>query len=159
APDGEPHLDYENTLEQLRPVLEDPDVAKVNQNVKFDLLVLRHHGIAAAGVRGDTMVADYLLHAGEYGHNLDALPRRYLDYEMMPIEALIGKRTPKKPQRTMAEVPLDQITPYAAEDADVAFRLDGLLQGRLRNVGLEKLYAELEVPLIEVLAAMEFNGV
>src|SRR5262249_11753409 len=82
-----------------------------------------------------------------------------LDYEMIPIKALIGKRRPKKPQRTMAEVPLDQITPYAAEDADVACRLDGLLQGRLRNAGLEQLYADLEVPLIAVLAEMEYNGV
>jgi DNA polymerase-1 len=159
APEGEPHLNYENTLERLRPVFEDPDVAKVNQNIKFDLLVLRHHGIEVAGVRGDTMVADYLLRAGEYGHGLDAQALRYLDYETIRIEALIGKRRRGKPQRNMAEVPLEEITRYAAEDADVAFRLENVLQGLLRNAGLEKLYAELEVPLIGVLAEMEFHGV
>jgi DNA polymerase-1 len=159
APEGEACLDYHHTLDQLRPVFEDPDVAKVNQNIKFDLLVLRHHGIAVAGVRGDTMMADYLLRAGEFEHGLDALALRHLDYEMIPIEALIGKPRPKRPQLTMAEVSLSQTTVYAAEDADVAFRLNGLLQQRLRATDLEKLYADLEVPLIGVLAEMEFHGV
>jgi DNA polymerase-1 len=162
GPEGSAVLDPVGTLEQLRPVLEDPGVAKVNQNIKYDLLVLRAHGVEVRGVAGDPMVADYLLHAGERSHNLEELARRYLNHQVIPITDLIGKKTKKQPQLRMDQVPTARVAEYAGEDADVAWRLVHLLEPQLeREAGgaLRKLYDELEVPLIEVLAEMEFNGI
>src|SRR5207248_8367839 len=113
------------------PVLEDPAVAKVNQNIKYDLLVLRNHGVEVRGVAGDPMVADYLLHAGERSHNLEELSRRYLNHPVIPITDLIGKKTKKQPQLRMDEVPTAKVADYAGEDADVAWRLVHLLEGQL----------------------------
>jgi DNA polymerase-1 len=157
TPEGEPALDPARTLEALRPILEDPAVAKVNQNIKYDLLALRRHGVALAGVRGDSMVADYLLHAGERGHNLEELARRYLAHQVMVITELIGKT--KKNQLRLDQVPAAKVAYYSGEDADVAFRLCGLLEPELEAQGLRKLYDDLEVPLIEVLAELEHNGI
>jgi DNA polymerase-1 len=156
APEGEAHLDPDETREALRTVLTDPAVAKVNQNVKYDLIVLRQHGVTVRGVAGDPMVADYLLHAGERSHNLQDLSNRYLDHPVIPITDLIGKG---KSQKQMDEVPAAHVAVYAGEDADVAWRLAGLLETRLAEQGLAKLYRELEIPLIEVLAELEYNGI
>ena len=93
GPEGAAVLDPAATLERLRPVFEDPTVAKVNQNIKYDLLVLRGRGVEVRGVSGDPMVADYLLHAGERSHNLEELARRYLNHQVIPIEDLIGKKS------------------------------------------------------------------
>ncbi|HZU36262.1 MAG TPA: 5'-3' exonuclease H3TH domain-containing protein, partial [Gemmataceae bacterium] len=157
GPEGEPVLDLKRCLPTLRKVLEDPAVALVNQNIKYDLLVLRHHGVQLAGVAGDSMVADYLLHAGERSHNLEDLANRYLDHRVVPITDLIGKRG--KNQLRMDQVPTAHVAEYAGEDADVALRLCDLLEPRLAGEGLDRLYRELEVPLIGVLADMEFSGV
>jgi DNA polymerase-1 len=161
GPEGSPLLDPAATLETLRPVLEDPAVAKVNQNIKYDLMVLRAHGIDVQGVAGDPMVADYLLHAGERSHNMEDLARRYLQYQVIPITDLIGKKSRKQPQLSMDQVPTDRVATYSGEDADVAWRLAGLLEGQLSAGGgtLRKLYDQVEVPLIEVLAELEYNGV
>jgi DNA polymerase-1 len=157
TPEGEPALDPAQALEALRPVLENPDVAKVNQNIKYDLLALRRHGVALAGVRGDSMVADYLLHAGERSHNLEELARRYLAHQVMVITELIGKT--KKNQLRLDQVPAAKVAYYSGEDADVAYRLCGLLEPDLEAQGLKKLYDDVEVPLIEVLAELEHNGI
>jgi DNA polymerase I len=156
GPEGEPVLDPDDTLEQLRKALEDPKVAKVNQNIKYDLLVLRAQGVALAGVVGDSMLADYLLHAGERSHNLEDLAGRYLNYKVTPITDLIGKG---KAQIRMDQVALAKIADYSGEDSDMAWQLCERLEPDVRSAGLGKLYDELEVPLIEVLAELEYNGI
>jgi DNA polymerase-1 len=156
GPAGCPVLDPARTLERLRPVLENPAVAKVNQNIKYDQLVLREHGINLAGVVGDPMVADYLLYAGERSHSLEDLAARYLNHRVIPIEELIGKG---KKQLAMEQVPPEKIAVYSGEDADAAFRLHELLAPQVSAAGLGQLYEDVEIPLIEVLAELEFNGV
>ncbi|MCS6851397.1 MAG: DNA polymerase I [Gemmataceae bacterium] len=159
GPAATPVLEPTSTLDKLRPILENPNVAKVNQNIKYDLLVLRQHGIQLAGVVGDPMVADYLLHAGERSHNLDELAQRYFGHRMIPITDLIGKRG--RAQKRMDEVPTAQVAEYAGEDADYAWRLCDRIEPELAQTDarLKRLYDELEVPLIEVLAELEFNGI
>jgi DNA polymerase-1 len=103
------------------------------------------------------MVADYLLHAGERSHNMEDLANRYLNHQVIPITDLIGKRG--KNQLRMDQVATARVAEYAGEDADVAYRLCSLLEPKLQEQGLYKLYEELEVPLIEVLAELEFNGI
>ncbi|HVK13215.1 MAG TPA: DNA polymerase I, partial [Gemmataceae bacterium] len=149
-------LDPDTVLADLKPILEDPAVAKVNQNIKYDQIVLKAAGIDLKGVAGDSMIAHYLLHSGERTHNLDELARKYLGHENVSITELIGKG---KNQKTMAEVPTDKVCGYAAEDADVAWRLTNILEADVEKAGLRKLYDELEIPLIEVLADLEATGI
>jgi len=156
GPAGSQVLDPAATLEQLRPLLENPAIGKVNQNIKFDQLVLRTAGVSLAGVVSDPMIADYLLHAGERSHGLDELSRRYLGHENIPISDLIGKGTK---QISMDQVPPDKVKEYAAEDADTAWRLAELLEAELAPAGLRTLYDDLEIPLIAVLADLEFTGI
>jgi DNA polymerase-1 len=150
-------LDPAPTLQQLRPILENAAVTKVNQNIKYDLLALRRHGVTLAGVRGDSMVADYLLHAGERSHNLEELARRYLNHQVILITDLIGKKG--KNQLRLDQVSTARVAEYSGEDADVAWRLCERLEPELRTQDLGKLYDDLEVPLIEVLAELEYNGI
>lgn len=156
APQGEAHLDEAAVLNELKPLLEDPTIFKINQNIKYDRNVFRAAGVQLEGVAGDSMVADYLLHSGERSHNLDELALRYFQHQNISIEELIGKG---KNQITMDCVPAAKVAVYAGEDADVAFRLCELLEPQLDKQGLRKLYDDVEVPLIEVLAEMEFNGI
>ena len=170
VPCGEALLDEQSTLEALKPILEDPAIGKVNQNIKYDLEVFKQHGIEVAGVVGDPMVADYLLHAGERSHSMEVLADKHLHHQVIPISALIGKG---KNQKRMDEVPCAQVAEYSGEDADVAWRLCAKLDPLLREAGFKKdqtpevppggrdlhLYDDLEIPLIEVLAEMEFTGI
>src|SRR5205823_7900225 len=135
GPENCPKLDPAETLGALRPVLEDEKVRKINQNVKYDLMVLRKHGVKLAGVAGDPMVADYLLRSGERSHNLDEMARRYLNHENIPITDLIGKKG--KSQIGMGEVPTERVCKYSCEDVDVAWRLCGLLEPQLQEQGLK----------------------
>jgi DNA polymerase-1 len=163
GPEGAKLLDPKKTLERLRSILEDATVQKVNQNIKYDLLVFRSHGIAVAGVVGDSMIADYLLHPGERSHGLDQLAEKFLNHRNIPITDLIGKKpraNEKGPaQLSMDEVPPERVAAYSGEDADVALRLCGILEPQLAPAGLANLYRDLEIPLIEVLAELEFNGI
>jgi DNA polymerase-1 len=160
GPEGAAVLDPRTTLERLRPILEDAGAAKVNQNIKYDLLVLRGRGVQPRGVAGDPMVADYLLHAGERSHGMEELSRRYLNHQVIPITDLIGKKSRKTPQLSMDQVPTARVAEYSGEDADVAWRLSELLEAQLEANGpLRKLYDDVEVPLIEVLAELEYNGI
>jgi DNA polymerase-1 len=160
GPEGSALLDPSAVLARLKPVFEDPAIAKVNQNIKYDLLVLRQQGIEVRGIVGDPMVADYLLHAGERSHGLEELARRYLGHQVTPITDLIGKKGRKQPQLRMDEVPTERVAAYAGEDADTAWRLAELLEAQLGETAeLKKLYDEVEVPLIDVLAELEFNGI
>jgi DNA polymerase-1 len=150
-------VSQEIVLSTLKPILEDATIEKINQNIKYDQLVLRANGINLAGVVGDSMIADYLLRAGERSHNLDDLARRLLGHENIHIEDLIGKKG--KNQLTMDRVPTAQVAQYAGEDVDVAWRLTELLETELAKENLKKLYDEVEIPLIAVLADMEFTGI
>jgi len=156
APAGEPQLDPLAVQGALKPVLENPAIEKIGQNLKFDRIVLRAAGIELAGAAFDTMVADYLLDPGERSHNMDDLALRHLGHQTITIDQLIGSG---KKQKRMDEVPVPLITKYAAEDADVPLRLAEVLAPRLREAGLAALFADLEMPLIEVLAEMEFQGI
>ncbi len=156
SPLGEPQLGWSLVREQLGPVLADGAIAKGGQNLKYDLVVLRAHGQPVAGVAFDSMVADYLLEPGQRSHGLDELARRYLRHENISISDLIGKG---KSQKKMDEVPLDEVGPYAAEDADVPYRLWQLLLPKLEEDELLSLFETIEMPLIEVLAEMEYTGV
>ncbi|QDU94785.1 DNA polymerase I [Lignipirellula cremea] len=156
APQGDPQLDPEGALEILRPFFENDQVAKIGQNLKYEMIVLRNVGVELRGVAFDTMVADYLLDAGQRNHNLDDLAMRRLNYKTTKISELIG--TGKK-QKKMNEVPVELITPYASQDADVPLRLFPLLHSELAADDLASLYDDLEIPLITVLAELEFNGI
>ncbi len=156
APAGEPQLDPTLVRDALKPVLENPAIEKIGQNLKYDTIVLRCAGIELRGMDFDTMVADYLLEPGERSHNMDDMARRYLSYQTITIDQLIGKG---KNQKRMDEVPVATITQYAAEDADVPFRLAEMLGPRLTDSGLHELFTTLEMPLIDVLVEMEFNGI
>lgn len=157
GPEGSRLLDPAATISALKPILEDPKIGKVNQNIKYDALVLRAAGIQIAGIAGDSMIADYLLRAGERTHNLDELARLYLNHENISITELIGKKG--KAQLGMEQVPTDKICAYAGEDADVAWRLAELLRGKLTEERLDKLYKDVEIPLVEVLIDMEAEGI
>jgi DNA polymerase I len=156
APAGEPQLDPVAVKDALRPVLENPDIEKIGQNLKYDIIVLRSAGIRVRGTAFDTMVADYLLDPGERNHSLDDLAKRYLGHTTIKIKELIGTG---KSQKRMDQVPVPLITAYAAEDADIPVRLAEILQTRLDDEGLGTLFRDLEMPLIDVLVEMEFNGI
>ncbi len=156
APEGEPCLNPQQTLEALRGVLEDPAVEKVGQNLKYDMIVLRNVGVRLRGVAFDTMVASYLLDAGRRNHNLDDLALRYLDHTTIKISELIGTG---KNQKRMDEVPVRQVADYAGEDALLPLRLRPILEQGLVEAGLDELFVEVELPLIDVLAELEFNGI
>jgi DNA polymerase-1 len=157
APQGQAKLDLAKVLERLGPVLEDPRVGKVNQNIKYDLVVLRRNDVRLMGAQGDPMLADYLLHAGERSHNLADLALRYFNHRVTPITELIGKNG--KNQLGMDEVAPARVAEYAGEDADLAWRLCAQLESKLQKTGLGELYEKLEVPLIEVLADLEYHGI
>src|SRR5205807_4940175 len=155
GPQPDATLDREPTLAELAVVLRDPKVEKINQNIKFDVLSLRANGIPVANVAGDPMLADYLLHAGERSHSIGDLALRYLNHRVIPITDLIGKRG--KNQLRMDQVPAARVAEYSGEDADMAWRLCTLLEPKLAEAELAPLYAELEVPPIELLAENDFN--
>ncbi len=150
APDRE-----EEFVGILRPLFENEGIAKIGQNIKFDLLVLRHLGIALRGRLYDTMILHYLIDP-ESRHNMNALALRYLNYQPIEIETLIGKGSR---QLTMDLVNVDLVKEYAAEDADVTFRLKQVLWPEIERLELEKLYTEIEEPMIGVLADIESAGV
>jgi DNA polymerase-1 len=156
APAEDAKLDPDKTLAALKPVFESAQVEKVNQNIKYDLIVLENHGVRLANIAGDPMLAHYLLHAGARTHGLDDLTREYFNHENISIKELIG--TGKK-QITMDKVRTEQIRRYAGEDADTAFRLAALLEPQLAQDDRRKLYDEMELPLIRVLADMEATGI
>ncbi len=141
--------------ELLRPLFEDETIAKIGQNIKFDLMVLRRIGIAVRGPKYDTMILHYLLDP-ESRHNMNALAARYLNYKPIEIETLIG-RGPR--QLTMDLVGVERVAEYAAEDADVTLRIKQTLLPLVEEAGLHDLYFDIEEPMIEVLADVETAGV
>jgi DNA polymerase-1 len=143
-------------LEALRPVLTDPGIPKYGQNIKFDYEVLLCRGIELEPLSFDTMIASYLLDPGRRQHGLNALALTHLGVRMTPIESLIGKGAE---QLSFADVGLAEASEYACADADMALRLTNLLRASLREEGMESLLADVEMPLVRVLAGMELTGV
>ena len=142
-------------LEVLRPLFEDESILKIGQNLKYDISMLAQYGVAVKGKLFDTMLAHYLLEP-EQRHNMDYLAEVYLNYITIPIEDLIGKG---RQQKTMCEVPIELVKEYAAEDADITLQLYEKLLPLLKENGVEKLFYEIEMPLVPVLSRMEANGV
>ena len=139
----------------LRPLFENEEIAKIGQNIKFDLIVLAKLGIAVRGKKLDTMLMHYLLDS-ESRHNMDFLAERYLNYSPISIETLIGKGAK---QLTMDMVGVERVAEYAAEDADVTLRLKHVLYPEVEKMAMLDLYHNIEAPMIDVLAAMEMAGV
>ena len=142
-------------LELLRPLFEDESILIIGQNLKYDISMLAQYGINVKGKMFDTMLAHYLLEP-EQRHNMDYLAEVYLNYITIPIEDLIGKG---RLQKNMREVPIDLVKEYAAEDADITLQLYEKLLPLLKENGVEKLFYEIEMPLVPVLSRMEANGV
>jgi DNA polymerase I len=156
APDEDSKLDSDKTLAALKPIFENPKVEKRNHNIKFDQIALAAAGVKLAGVAGDSMIAHYLLEPGARAHGLDDLTLQELGHKNIAIHELIGKG---KKQITMDRVRVSLVTKYAAEDADAALQLAARFEPQLAEKGFRKLYDEVEVPLIGILAEMELTGI
>ena len=143
-------------IEIFRPVLESTDINKIGQNIKYDNLILKWYSVEVKGQFFDTMITHYLLEP-DMRHKLDLIAAGLLNYKMVPIEALIGKRG--KNQLTMRDIAVDKVTDYAAEDADITLQVKKILEKQLKDEKLDKLYYAVEEPLIEVLCHMEYEGV
>lgn len=154
--DSERNLPFDAALSLLKPLLENKKVRKVGQNIKYDLHVLRRYGIEIEPVSFDTMLASYVINPTSRQHSLDAQALRHFDYQMQSITELIGSG---KNQKTFDVVPVDKATAYSGADADFTFRLHGVLAPELERLELAKLYYDIELPLIKVLANMEAAGV
>ena len=146
----------QNIVDRFKAIYENPKTLKVGQNIKYDLEVLRSYGVALQGPLFDTMVAHYLLQP-ELRHNMDFMAEVYLNYETVHIDALIGPKG--KAQKNMRELAPSEVYNYACEDADITLQLKNVLQPKLVEAGVERLFNEVEMPLIPVLAEMECNGV
>ncbi|MCB2189119.1 MAG: DNA polymerase I [Deltaproteobacteria bacterium] len=147
-------MDLAQAKKLLGAALADPGLPKIGQNLKYDLTVLERAGMPARGVAFDTMVADYLLNPGKASHGLTALAGEHLGRSVIPFEEATGGK-----DKSFADAPLDKAVDYAAEDADVALQLALKLEPELKDAGLWELFADLEMPLVPVLARMERAGV
>ncbi|MBT5097135.1 MAG: DNA polymerase I, partial [Candidatus Marinimicrobia bacterium] len=142
-------------LNILRPVFENSKIPKTGQNIKFDALILRNHGLKVFGLKFDTLLAAHLINPESRSLKLDNLSFEHLDYRMLPIEDLIGKG---RNQISMSEVELEKISFYASEDADIALQLTHIFDKKLKKQNLDKFFNEIEMPLLPVLLELEYNG-
>ena len=142
-------------VSEFKSLLEDERILKIGQNLKYDYIVLKRYGAEIKGRIFDTMIAHYLLQP-EQRHGMDYLAEVYLKYKTISIEELIGKG---KKQITMREVPLEQVVPYACEDADITYQLKTIFEKQIKEEGLDPLLYQVEIPLIRILADMEMAGV
>jgi len=142
--------------EKFIPFFENETIEKIGQNLKYDLKILSNYGIEVKGKLFDTMIAHYLINP-DMRHNMDILSETYLKYAPKPIEDLIGKKG--KNQKSMREVPLEEIKEYAVEDADVTLQLKEIFSAELDKTETRKLFDEIEIPLVKVLADMENEGI
>lgn len=140
----------------FKPIYEDPEILKVGQNIKYDLEVLANYGVHLAGPMFDTMIAHYLIQP-ELRHNMDYMAEIYLHYRTIHIDELIGPKG--KGQKSMRDLAPADVYEYAAEDADITLRLKNVLEPELRKYGADRLFYEIEMPLMPVLAEMEMQGV
>ncbi len=156
-PDAPQQLSREQVLETLRPLLEDPDKAKLGQNLKYDMSVLFSHGIHLQGIRFDTMLESYVLNSTATRHDMDSLALKYLGYRTIAYKDIAkqGARV-----QSFNEIAIEQAAPYAAEDADITLRLHNTLWPQLGDhKALRQLFEDIEMPLVPVLSRIERNGV
>ena len=158
VPVPEDRAEAQGIVDEFRPVYENAQILKVGQNLKYDFNVLQNYGVRLAEPMYDTMIAHYLLQP-ESRHGMDYLAEIYLHYKTIHIDELIGKKERGKPQKSMREVPVEEVCPYAAEDADITLRLDHVFRPMLEAEGATRLFEEIEMPLMPVLADMERAGV
>jgi DNA polymerase I len=148
-------IDKKIVFKKIKPLLEDPSIKKVGQNIKFDLLVLGQNGIKVDPIE-DTMLISYTLDAGSNRHNLDTLSQLHLNHKTISYKELVGTG---KNKLNFSDIELDKATEYAAEDADVTLRLYNELKPRLDNEKLNKIYEYFEKPMVQLLSKLEFNGI
>ncbi len=148
-------LRIDTVLAALKPVLEDPSILKIGQNMKYDWKIFARHGVRIAPF-DDTMLMSYAMHAGLHGHGMDFLSDKYLGHEPIPIKSLLGSG---KSQITFDRVPVEEAVKYAAEDADVTLRLWQMFKPQLHRARVTTVYETLERPLVPVLAEMEMAGI
>ncbi|WP_439531830.1 DNA polymerase I [Marinobacter adhaerens] len=149
-------LDRDQVLDQLKPLLENPDVAKVGQNLKYDKNVLANHGITLEGITEDTMLESYVLNSVATRHDMDSLAMYYLGEKTTSFESIAGKGAK---QLTFNQIDLEKAAPYAAEDADITLRLHQTLRPKLKETGkLAAVYEDIDLPLVPVLSRMEQRG-
>ncbi len=147
---------WERARHILRAVLEDPEIQKVGQNIKYDALVLKRHGVNVRGIIFDTMIASYVINPGMRQHNLDALARQHLNYSTTAYHDVVGRGGKEVP---FSKVPVERAAEYACEDAEVTLRLMKVLDDRLKEAGNQELFYDLEMGLLPVLVEMEAIGV
>jgi DNA polymerase I len=145
----------QSIVNEFKTLFENPNIKKIGQNLKYDLIILKWYGVEVQGADFDTMIAHYLIEP-ELRHNMNYLSETYLKYEPISIETLIGKG---KNQLSMRDIRVDRVKDYAAEDADVTFQLYEFLKPRLDTEGLGKLFYDMELPLMHVLVDMEYEGI
>jgi DNA polymerase-1 len=162
VPFGHDYLDAPEQLpedwvwEQLRPLLENPGIRKVGQNLKYDKSVLANHDVDLQGLAYDTMLESYVLNSAGSRHDMDTLAEKHLDHQTIHFEDIAGKGAK---QLTFNQIPLDQAGPYAAEDADITLRLHQTLSPQLARIAsLQRVFDEIELPLLSVLSRIERNG-
>ena len=143
-------------VNELRPLYENENSMKVGQNIKYDMIVLQNYGVQVKGKLFDTMLAHYVLQP-ELRHNMDYLAEIYLQYQTIHIDELIGARG--KNQKNMRDLPAEDVYRYACEDADVTLKLKNVLEKELKEQSAERLFYEIEMPLVPVLVNIESNGV
>ena len=156
VPFPENHEEAQVLVDKFTPYFENESIEKIGQNIKYDLKILSHYGVQIKGKLFDTMIAHYLINP-DMRHNMDVLSETYLKYSPKSIEDLIGKKG--KNQKSMRDVALEEIKEYAAEDADITYQLKQNFSSILDKAETKKLFDEIEIPLIPVLAAMELEGI
>ena len=155
-PGAPEQLSREGVLRTLRPLLEDPGMKKYGQNIKYDYILLANSGIRLQGIAGDDMIASYLLNPSKHRHSLEELSREYLDRQIITYSDVAGSGAKAIP---FSQVEVGKACRYSGEDADLTLQLAQLLMPKIEADGFAELFHEVELPLIEVLAAMEMNGV
>ncbi len=149
-------LDMEYVFKALKDILEDKNIKKIVQNIKYEKLILLRYGIDLKGIDFDTMIASYLLNPSKLNHNLDDLSFEHLEHKMISLDDLLGTG---KNKITMDKVSLERLSEYSCEDSDVTLRLKKIFENELFDKELHKLFREVELPLVDVLSSMEKNGV
>ncbi len=149
-------LAWPEILTHLKPLLEDPEIKKIGQNIKYDWMVLERHGINLKGVVFDTMLASYLINPSKRSHSLDQIALEFLDHQTITFQDVTGKG---KNSISFAKVPLAQAVPYACEDADITFLASNILAEKMNEIGLTDLFEKVEMPLVPVLLNMEKTGI
>nr|MBL0731925.1 DNA polymerase I [Desulfobacterales bacterium] len=157
-PDAPQQLDKAYVLSQLKQLLENPEIKKIGQNIKYDWIVLARHGVNLAGVAFDTMLASYLLNPSKRAHSLDQIALDFLDHKTISYADVI-KNAKDGGSSGFASVPLEEGVAYACEDADITFMAWEVLKKKIEQAGLDKLMDEVEMPLVSVLMEMEMNGI